>query len=87
MIIVRILIQSIAVTEHFKGNYWKVHPDWVYCEYNSASDKWFSTPEERVLHFLARTHGPAWKWMSLRPRSPSSNKQASKPDKDAYYCK
>lgn len=78
----------VTVTEYFKGNNWKVHPDWVYCEYNSASDKFFSTPEERILHFLARTRRPAWKWMSLRPRSPSSHhKQASKMDKDAYYCK
>lgn len=79
---------SFSVTEYFKGNNWKVHPDWVYCEYNSASDKLFSSPEERVLHFLSRTRKPGWKWMSLRPRSPSSHhKQASKPDKDAYYCK
>lgn len=64
-----------------------MHPDWVYCEYNSASDKFFSTPEERVLHFLARSRRPGWKWMSLRTRSPGSHhKQASKPDKDAYYC-
>ncbi|KAK2576412.1 hypothetical protein KPH14_005750 [Odynerus spinipes] len=77
----------VDVTEYFKGNNWKVHPDWVYCEYNSASDKWFSSPEERVLHFLERSRKPGWKWMSLRPRSPSSHhKQASKPDKDAYYC-
>ncbi|XP_076167136.1 voltage-dependent calcium channel subunit stolid isoform X2 [Ptiloglossa arizonensis] len=77
----------INVTEYFKGSNWKVHPDWVYCEYYSASEKWFSTPEERVLHFLARTRRPGWKWMSLRPKSPSSHhKQASKPDKDSYYC-
>ncbi|KOX79241.1 Voltage-dependent calcium channel subunit alpha-2/delta-3 [Melipona quadrifasciata] len=77
----------INVTEYFKGKNWKVHPDWVYCEYSSASEKWFPSPEERVLHFLARTRSPGWKWMSLRPRSPSSHhKQASKPDKDAYYC-
>ncbi|XP_032667420.1 voltage-dependent calcium channel subunit alpha-2/delta-3 isoform X2 [Odontomachus brunneus] len=77
----------INVTEFFKGNNWKVHPDWVYCEYNSASDKFFSSPEERILHFLTRMRRPGWKWMSLRPRSPSSHhKQASKSDKDAYYC-
>ncbi|XP_020293530.1 voltage-dependent calcium channel subunit alpha-2/delta-3 isoform X2 [Pseudomyrmex gracilis] len=82
-----IKLAIVNVTEYFKGSNWKVHPDWVYCEYNSASDKFFSTPEERILHFLARTRRPAWKWMSLRPRSPSSHhKQASKTDKDAYYC-
>ncbi|XP_017472121.1 PREDICTED: voltage-dependent calcium channel subunit alpha-2/delta-4 isoform X2 [Rhagoletis zephyria] len=26
------------VTEYFKGDNWRVHPDWVYCEYNSVSD-------------------------------------------------
>lgn len=81
------MFARFSVTEYFKGNNWKVHPDWVYCEYSSASEKWFPSPEERVLHFLARTRSPGWKWMSLRPRSPSSHhKQASKPDKDAYYC-
>ena len=81
-------VWRFSVTEYFKGSNWKVHPDWVYCEYSSASEKWFPSPEERVLHFLARTRSPGWKWMSLRPRSPSSHhKQASKPDKDAYYCK
>lgn len=76
----------LNLTELFKGH-WKVHPDWIYCEYNSASDKKFASPEERVLHFLSRSRKPGWKWMSLRPRSPSSHhKQASKPDRDAYYC-
>lgn len=30
----------------------------------------FNTPEEQVLHFLARAGRPRWKWMSVRPRSP-----------------
>ncbi|XP_067207897.1 voltage-dependent calcium channel subunit alpha-2/delta-3 isoform X6 [Linepithema humile] len=82
-----IKLAIVNVTDYFKGNNWKVHPDWIYCEYSSASDKFFSSPEERVLHFLLRTRRPGWKWMSLRPRSPSSHhKQASKSDKDAYYC-
>lgn len=29
---------SFAVTEYLKGNNWRVHPDWVYCEYNSLYD-------------------------------------------------
>ncbi|XP_062707159.1 voltage-dependent calcium channel subunit alpha-2/delta-4 isoform X3 [Aedes albopictus] len=75
------------VTEHFQGSNWKVHPDWVYCEYNSLKDvenngesttestyrdkdESFDTPEEQVLHFLARVGRPGWKWMSVRPRSP-----------------
>lgn len=27
-----------TVTEYFKGNNWKVHPDFVFCEYNSLKD-------------------------------------------------
>ncbi|XP_055682494.1 voltage-dependent calcium channel subunit alpha-2/delta-3 [Lutzomyia longipalpis] len=45
----------INVTEYFKGNNWK---------------ETFETPEEQVLHFLARAGRPGWKWMSVRPRSP-----------------
>jgi hypothetical protein len=26
------------VAEYFKGTNWKVHPDFVYCEYNSLKD-------------------------------------------------
>lgn len=73
----------VLVTEHFKGSNWKVHPDWVYCEYNSLKDEEsggegtgaettyrdkdesFDTPEEQVLHFLARVGRPGWKWMSV----------------------
>nr|XP_022915064.1 voltage-dependent calcium channel subunit alpha-2/delta-3 isoform X1 [Onthophagus taurus] len=80
------------VEEYFKGNNWKVHPDWVYCEYTngpSGGDQGFSTAEERVLHFLSRSRRPGWKWMSLRPRSPSQRDHyhpTNKQDKDAYYC-
>ncbi|XP_068916556.1 voltage-dependent calcium channel subunit alpha-2/delta-3 isoform X1 [Tenebrio molitor] len=79
------------VTDYFKGTNWKVHPDWVYCEYTSGAsgEQWFKTAEERVLHFLSRSRRPGWKWMSLRPRSPSQREhrhQTTKKDKDAYFC-
>ncbi|CAG5106549.1 Similar to Cacna2d3: Voltage-dependent calcium channel subunit alpha-2/delta-3 (Rattus norvegicus) [Cotesia congregata] len=48
----------LNVFDYLNGSNWKVHPDWVYCEYSSASDKQFSTPEERILHFLGRTRMP-----------------------------
>lgn len=91
------------VTEYFKGTNWKVHPDWVYCEYNSASEQWLETAEERVLHFLSRSRAPGWKWMSMRPRAPPVGTLSTahgptahhvpattthkKNDKDSYYCK
>ncbi|XP_018325617.1 voltage-dependent calcium channel subunit alpha-2/delta-3 isoform X2 [Agrilus planipennis] len=73
------------VTEYFKGDNWRVHPDWVYCEYTSGyTGEKFKTAEERVLHFLSRTRRPGWKWMSLRPRY--HNHHSSKQEKDAYFC-
>ncbi|KAJ8970014.1 hypothetical protein NQ314_001443 [Rhamnusium bicolor] len=79
------------VTDYFKGDNWRVHPDWVYCEYTSGTsgEQWFKTAEERVLHFLSRSRRPGWKWMSLRPRSPLQREHhhlTTKQDKDAYYC-
>lgn len=72
----------LSVTEYFKGHNWKVHPDFVYCEYNSLKDMdkelessgesyfrdredSFDTPEEQVMHFMARAGRPGWKWMSV----------------------
>ncbi|GJQ67510.1 hypothetical protein Trydic_g5143 [Trypoxylus dichotomus] len=76
------------VEDYFKGNNWRVHPDWVYCEYTSRSleEQSFRSAEERVLHFLSRSRRPGWKWMSLRPRSPLQHHPINKQDKDAYYC-
>ncbi|XP_069684436.1 voltage-dependent calcium channel subunit alpha-2/delta-3 isoform X2 [Periplaneta americana] len=77
----------INVTEYFKGSNWKVHPDWVYCEYNSMSEHRFKTPEEQVLWFLSKTGKPGWKWMSLRPRSPlKDGHNMKKMEKDSYFC-
>lgn len=69
----------LSVTEYFKGNDWRIHPDWVYCEYNSLGELErdredesndpelsFSTPEDQLLHFLARAGRQGWKWMSVR---------------------
>ncbi|XP_014246185.1 voltage-dependent calcium channel subunit alpha-2/delta-4 isoform X2 [Cimex lectularius] len=87
-----IKLSQINVTEYFKGNNWRVHPDWVYCEYNYAGEHNFSSPEEQVLHFLSRTRKPGWKWMSLRPRSPTAREHepahanTKKTEKDSYYC-
>nr|CAD7262603.1 unnamed protein product [Timema shepardi] len=83
------LALEIRVTEYFKGSNWKVHPDWVYCEYNYASEHRFKSPEEQVFHFLAKTRNPGWKWMSLRPRSPLKDTPHStmkKMEKDSYFC-
>ncbi|XP_053622117.1 voltage-dependent calcium channel subunit alpha-2/delta-3 isoform X1 [Plodia interpunctella] len=76
----------INVTEYFKGENWKIHPDWVYCEYASTSDQTFNSAEEQLLHFLSRAGRPGWKWMSLRPRALTLHNAHKKQDRDAYYC-
>uniref|UniRef100_A0A8D8RY65 Voltage-dependent calcium channel subunit alpha-2/delta-3 n=1 Tax=Cacopsylla melanoneura TaxID=428564 RepID=A0A8D8RY65_9HEMI len=84
-----IKLSAVNVTDYFKGSNWKVHPDWVYCEYNYADDVNFQSPEEQVLHFLARTRQPGWKWMSLRPRAPQEDSIHSYPKKlerQSYFC-
>ncbi|XP_073999423.1 voltage-dependent calcium channel subunit stolid isoform X2 [Rhodnius prolixus] len=86
-----IKLSHVNVTEYFKGKNWRVHPEWVYCEYNYANEHKFSSAEEQVLHFLSRTRRPAWKWMSVRPRSPSRPHEAGqggtkKMERDSHYC-
>ncbi|RVE51074.1 hypothetical protein evm_004217 [Chilo suppressalis] len=76
----------INVTEYFKGDDWKVHPDWVYCEYASTSEQSFNSPEEQLIHFLSRAGRPGWKWMSLRPRALTLHNAHKKQDRDSYYC-
>ncbi|KAM3967735.1 LOW QUALITY PROTEIN: voltage-dependent calcium channel subunit stolid [Aphomia sociella] len=76
----------INVTEYFKGDDWKIHPDWVYCEYASTSEQTFNSPEEQLVHFLSRTGRPGWKWMSLRPRALMLHNAHKKQDRDSYYC-
>lgn len=34
----QIRVFLFLVTEYFKDKSWRVHPDWVYCEYNSLYD-------------------------------------------------
>ncbi|XP_050440544.1 voltage-dependent calcium channel subunit alpha-2/delta-3 isoform X2 [Adelges cooleyi] len=87
-----IKLTQFNITEYFKGKHWKVHPDWVYCEYNYANDHTFKTPEDRVLHFLSRSKKPGWKWMSLRTRMTQKDMNTNqayntwRKEKDSHYC-
>merc|ERR1719225_356293 len=40
----------------FSSDRWKLHPDWVYCEYNYAgsNDRQFDSPENNMRHFPVR---------------------------------
>ena len=61
---------SVLVSEKFKGNSWRVHPDWVYCEYNYAGEPAheFDTPEDMLTHFVAKFNKPGWEWGTPRVR-------------------
>ena len=41
----------------FPDERWKLHPDWVYCQYNYAGDRAmeFDSPEETFRHFVAKS--------------------------------
>merc|ERR1719228_2920037 len=46
----------IDANKIFPDDRWKLHPDWVYCEYNYAGtdDRKFDSPEKNMKHFLER---------------------------------
>ena len=50
------VIAVIPVNQLFPDDRWKLHPDWVYCEYNYAGqdDRKFDSPEKNMRHFLER---------------------------------
>ena len=50
------LIIFILASSNLAGDRWKLHPDWVYCEYNygGQSGKMFDNPETNMVHFLKR---------------------------------
>jgi len=56
----------------FSSDRWKLHPDWVYCQYNYAgsNDRQFDTPERNMKHFLERLNheGNKFNWGSSRVR-------------------
>lgn len=59
--------QGFNITEQFTGTNWRLHPDWVYCEYNYAGDQHeFENPEETMKHFFHKMQKPRWNWGTTR---------------------
>lgn len=62
---------KVNLSSVLEGADWRIHPDWVYCQYNYAGDedKEFATPEEGMKHFVARMQNRKWTWgtPSVRP--------------------
>ncbi|KAK2724952.1 hypothetical protein QYM36_001414 [Artemia franciscana] len=83
---------AVPISELFKKKNWKVHPDWIYCQYMyDTPDHALLTPEAEVFHFMERSQRPAWKWRSRY--GAQSSKDSSKggiyskrQNKDDYFC-
>lgn len=45
-------IMRLELAEYFRGDNWKIHPDWVYCKYHYLEGHEFSTPEDEFKEFL-----------------------------------
>ena len=70
----------------FGDNNWRIHPDWVYCNYNFKGEhtKEFGTPEERMRHFISRMQQKGWTWGTaiVRPLPRCHNRENYDPDCD-----
>ena len=49
---VEVSLAKFNISHLFTGNDWRLHPDWVYCEYNYAGTpmREFDTPEKLLLN-------------------------------------
>ena len=68
---------------------WRLHPDWVYCEYNYAGTpgREFNTPEDNMKHFFVKMQQPDWNWgtPNVLPLPKCSDKQKFEPN--CFKCK
>jgi hypothetical protein len=66
------LSDFFSVSALFKDDNWRLHPDWVYCQYNYAGDrvKEFDSPEATLRHFVALSQSKQkeWNWGTPRVR-------------------
>ncbi|CAH1392783.1 unnamed protein product [Nezara viridula] len=79
---------GIPVSSFFKGN-WRIHPEWVYCDYHRTSERWFNSSEDKLLHFLEKISAPGWEWkdiFSAEDDSESHNCNRRSIDAKEYYC-
>ena len=78
-----------AVSDLFVGNSWRLHPDWVYCEYNYAGTPYreFHTPEDNMKHFFVKMQQPDWNWgtPNVLPLPNCKDKQRFSPN--CFKCK
>jgi len=61
---IEVSLAKFNISDLFKGKSWRLHPDWVYCEYNYAGTPYreFNTPEDNMKHFFVKMQQPEWNW-------------------------
>ncbi|XP_043503016.1 voltage-dependent calcium channel subunit alpha-2/delta-3 isoform X1 [Polistes fuscatus] len=81
--------------DFFVGNYWRVHPGWVYCRFHYLEGHEFDTPEDELRHFLGLLDKPEWRWSDQYEAYPISDNVSLDDDPecgrqtlfhDDYYC-
>ncbi|CAI6360628.1 unnamed protein product [Macrosiphum euphorbiae] len=90
------LIEKNEPFDKYFQDKWKIHPNWVYCDYFHSSERKFENPEEKLLHFMEKIFSPDWEWREQYPASNFENISMDdfdrrecdrKPiDIDEFYC-
>ena len=80
-----ILIHLLGlVSIFFDGDNWRIHPNWLYCQYNYGGEdaEEFGSPEENMRHFIARMQSKGWTWgtPSVRPLPRCKHKEKFDPN-------
>lgn len=53
---------GMNMSDLFRGDNWKVHPDWVYCRFHYLEYKSFADSQEELLYFLKSFYNETWTW-------------------------
>ncbi|KAI5745508.1 hypothetical protein M8J76_011580 [Diaphorina citri] len=78
---------GVPLVSYFKGN-WKIHPDWVYCDYHWESKTFFESKEVKMIHFLEKMSMPGWQWYEqYPPEDMSGNDRYDSFRNTNYSCK
>ncbi|KRT83163.1 VWA domain-containing protein [Oryctes borbonicus] len=92
----------VSIPSFFRGNNWKIHPEWIYCKYHYLEGHEFSEPEQELLHFLDRMYHKNFTWTmqysssivedeneddaSSDPESIECDTSTKRLRQDDYYC-
>ncbi|KYN22132.1 Voltage-dependent calcium channel subunit alpha-2/delta-4 [Trachymyrmex cornetzi] len=85
---------NMNVSDYFVGDYWRVHPSWVYCRYHYLEGHEFNKPEDELRHFLALMSRPGWRWSQQYEAYSSIDEDVDEESNcgrqtlkhDDYYC-